>query len=168
MPDEAQTKPAFDKTLQIGIVVPDLEKAIRTYRDVYGIGGWQIMNFEPGDARDVRVHGQPTEWRWRKAATTMVGDVMWELIEPLDQKDDLFGRVLAERSDIGGVHHIAVGTPDISRVIRQQAALGNEPIMSGTFCGMDIAFLDTRRDLGVILEVFSQTPDAVDRSSHMP
>ena len=35
--------PAFNETMQIGIVVPDVEAAVRKYRDVYGIGGWQIM-----------------------------------------------------------------------------------------------------------------------------
>jgi hypothetical protein len=35
----------------------------------------------------------------------------------------------------------------------------NKVILSCEFSGVDIAYLDTQRDLGVVLEVFSGTPD---------
>ena len=93
---------------------------------------------------------------------TMVGSVMWELIQPLD-KSDLFGRFLAARGGVGGVHHIAVGTPDFRHVVDEEAARGNEPILSGTFSGVEVHYLDTERDLGVILEIFSGFPDGVQK-----
>jgi hypothetical protein len=34
MPETPRTEPAFTETMQIGIVVPDVEVAIRTYPDV--------------------------------------------------------------------------------------------------------------------------------------
>jgi glyoxalase/bleomycin resistance protein/dioxygenase superfamily protein len=80
---------------------------------------------------------------------------MWELIQPLDD-NGLFARFLAERG--GGVHHIAAATPDFRRTLQEQAARGNEPILSGTFSGVEVDFLSTERDLGVILEVFSGMP----------
>jgi methylmalonyl-CoA/ethylmalonyl-CoA epimerase len=85
----------------------------------------------------------------------MVGHVMWELIQPVDD-NDLFGRFLAERG--GGVHHIAVATPDFRRTLQQQAERGNQPILEGTFMGVEVDYLSTERDLGVILEVFSGMP----------
>jgi methylmalonyl-CoA/ethylmalonyl-CoA epimerase len=142
----------FTETMQIGIVVPDVEAAVRAYRDVYGIGGWEIMEIGSENTRDVRLYGQPIEWR-SKIATTMVGSVMWELIQPLD-KDDLFGRFLADRGGVGGVHHIAVGTPDFGRVVREQAKRRQDPILSGTFSGVEVQYLSTERELGVVLEVF--------------
>jgi methylmalonyl-CoA/ethylmalonyl-CoA epimerase len=87
----------------------------------------------------------------------MVGSVMWELIQP-HNKDDLFGRFLAQRRGVGGVHHIAVGTPDFRKTRQQQADRGSQPIMRGRFSGIDIDYLDTERELGVILEVFSGFP----------
>jgi methylmalonyl-CoA/ethylmalonyl-CoA epimerase len=153
--------PAFTETMQIGIVVPNVESAVRKYRDVYGIGGWQIMEIGSENTHDVRLYGRPVEWK-SKIAITMVGSVMWELIQPLDE-NDLFGRFLAERGGVGGVHHIAVGTPDFRQVVQEQAARGHEPILSGTFSGVEVLYLSTERDLGVILEVFSGFPDAIQK-----
>jgi methylmalonyl-CoA/ethylmalonyl-CoA epimerase len=155
--------PAFSKTMQIGIVVPDVEAAVRTYQDVYGIGGWQIMEIGSENAEDVRLHGRPVEWK-SKIAVTIVGSVMWELIQPIDE-NDLFGRFLAERGGVGGVHHIAVSTPDYQRVVREQMARGNGPILSGTFSGVEVQYLDTERELGVILEVFSHMPEGIELPS---
>jgi methylmalonyl-CoA/ethylmalonyl-CoA epimerase len=154
MPERPPTEPTFTDTMQIGIVVPDLDAAVRTYRDVYGIGPWEIAEIGPENAQDVRLYGRPVEWRTR-AAWAMVGRVQWELIQPLDD-NGLFARFLAERG--GGVHHIAVATPDFRRTLQEQAVRGNEPILSGTFSGVEVDFLSTERDLGVILEVFSGMP----------
>ncbi len=154
MPERSPTEPTFTDTMQIGIVVPDLDAAVRTYRDVYGIGPWDIAEIGPENAQDVRLYGRPVEWRTR-AAWAMVGRVQWELIQLLDD-NGLFARFLAERG--GGVHHIAVATPDFRRTLKEQAARGNEPILSGTFSGVEVDFLSTERDLGVILEVFSGMP----------
>jgi methylmalonyl-CoA/ethylmalonyl-CoA epimerase len=154
MPKRPSTEPTFTDTAQIGIVVPDLDVAVRTYRDVYGIGPWEIFEVGPENSKDVRLYGKPVEWRGR-AAITMVGGVMWELIEPPDD-NGLFARFLAERG--GGVHHIAVVTPDFRRTLREQAVRGNAPILSGTFSGVEVDYLNTERELGVILEVFSGMP----------
>ena len=153
--------PAFDKTMQIGIVVPDVEAAARTYEDRYGIGGWQIMEIGSENTEDVRLYGRPLQWK-SKIAVTMVGSVMWELIQPVDE-NDLFGRFLAERGGVGGVHHVAVATPDYQRVVQEHAARGNEPILSGTFSGVEVRYLDTERELGVILEVFSGFPKGIEQ-----
>lgn len=160
MSQSPRNKPAFTETMQIGIVVPDLEAAVRTYQDVYGIGGWQIMEIDPENAQDVRLYGRPVAWKSR-IAVTMVGRVMWELIQPND-KDDLFGRFLAQRGGVGGVHHIAVRTPDFRRVVEDEAARGSEPILQGTFSGVECRYLDTERELGLILEVFSDIPEEVE------
>lgn len=152
--------PSFNKTMQIGIVVPDVEAAVRAYESDFGIGGWQIMEIGPENAEDVRLYGKPVAWN-SKIAITMVGSVMWELIQPVDD-DDLFGRFLAERGGRGGVHHVAVATPDYRRVVGDHAARGRDPILSGTFSGIEVQYLDTERDLGVILEVFSGMPDGIE------
>jgi methylmalonyl-CoA/ethylmalonyl-CoA epimerase len=74
-------EPVFIETVQIGIVVRDLETAMRRYVDEYGIGPWDIHEFNAGKTEDLHEHGQPVERSWRLAAT-MVGQVQWELIEP--------------------------------------------------------------------------------------
>lgn len=157
MPSSTRPAPMFTEVGQIGIVVPNLKAAIRTYEEVYGIGPWtEYVVDEKMIEGQVLVYGKPADWHG-VAAMTMVGGVMWELIEPHD-KDDVFGRFLAQRNGVGGVHHIAVKTPDFQQVRRQQKERGNTPIMTGRFGGIDVDYLDTERELGVILEVFSGMP----------
>ncbi len=153
-----KNEPVFTETTQIGIVVRDLDATLRRYCDDYGIGPWEIHEFNAGNAEDLREDGEPVERAWR-LAFTMVGQVMWELIEPLDDQS-VYARFLAEKGE--GVHHIAVATPSFHDTVAAQAKRGNTLVLSGTFSGAKVAYLPTDRDLGVIIEVFSGTP-AIER-----
>jgi methylmalonyl-CoA/ethylmalonyl-CoA epimerase len=81
-------KPVFTETMQIGIVVRDLDAAIRKYVDDYGIGPWGFHKFNPGDLNDLREYGKPLKHSTR-IATAMIGHVQWELIEPLNDEASL-------------------------------------------------------------------------------
>jgi methylmalonyl-CoA/ethylmalonyl-CoA epimerase len=148
-------EPVFTKTMQIGIVVRDLDATLRRFVDDFGIGPWEIHEFDSESARDLCEDGRPVERSWR-LAVTMVGHVMWELIEPLDDKS-VYARFLAEKGE--GVHHIAVATPNFDETVAAQAKRGKKLVLSGTFGGVKVAYLPTDRDLGVILEVFSGVPN---------
>ena len=143
--------PSFTETVQIGIVVRDLEATMRRYADEYGIGPWELHEFVAGKAEDLHEHGQPVERSWR-LATTMVGRVQWELIEPRDDESD-YARFLAEKGE--GVHHIAVAPTNYDRALAEEAERGREAVLAGTFSGFRVAYLPTEHDLGVIVEIFS-------------
>ena|SRR5690242_15465845 len=145
-------EPAFSQVGQIGIVVPDLDAAIRAWEEGYGIGPWSVFELRPEQCTDVRVDGEPVEWSAR-AATAMVGPVMIELIEPVDD-DDMFGRFLAEKGP--GVHHIAMHTPDYDGTVATSTAGGRELHLTGEFTGIAVSYLPTRQDLGTIIEVFKR------------
>jgi methylmalonyl-CoA/ethylmalonyl-CoA epimerase len=151
-------EPVFTQIMQIGIVVRDLDATIQHYVNEYGIGPWHRHDeLTPDNARDVRIYGQPAAlWRVAAASAT-VGQVMWELIEPLDD-ESIFARFLAEKG--GGVHHIAVTTPNYDEAVAAQAQQGKDLVLSGTFSGVRVAYLPTDRDLGVILEIFDGLPGA--------
>jgi len=149
-----KNEPVFTETTQIGIVVRDLDATLRRYVDDYGIGPWEIHEFNAGNAEDLHEHGQPVERSWR-LATTMVGRVQWELIEPLDDESD-YARFLAEKG--GGVHHIAVAPTNFDEALADIAEKGRNTVLSGTFGGTRVAYLPTKQDLGVIVEIFSRDP----------
>jgi methylmalonyl-CoA/ethylmalonyl-CoA epimerase len=86
----------------------------------------------------------------------MVGGVMWDVIQPLDEQG-LFARFLAEKCE--GVHHIAVATSDFDAAVAEQVQRGNTLPLSGSFGNMSFAYLPTDRDLGVFIEIFSGMPD---------
>jgi methylmalonyl-CoA/ethylmalonyl-CoA epimerase len=156
---------AFTETLQIGIVVRDLKASIKRYEE-YGIGPWEMIEFGPEDVAEVRAYGQPSEQVLGFAATAMVGQVMWELIQPRDE-DGIFARFLAEKGE--GVHHIAVGVRNFDETMAEQTKRGGEVpfevVLSGKYSGIRVAYLGTEADLGVLLEVANlsdneQTSDA--------
>ena len=151
-------KPIFTETMQLGIVVRDLDATMRHYQDDYGIGPWQVHQFKREDVKEWFEDGKPAVPSTR-IATAMVGHVQWELIQPLDDKS-IFARFLAEKGE--GVHHIAVATPNYDETMKAEAKRGNNLVLScelaGQFDGIKVAYLGTQRNLGVILEVFSGLP----------
>lgn len=147
--------PALTETGQIGMVVRDLDATIRRYVDDFGIGPWTIFEVGPENAPNLMHDGKPLEGRCR-SAVAMVGSVMWELTEPLDDKG-IFARFLAEKGE--GVHHIAVHTANYHDLVAEYERRGETFPLSGSYSGIDVAYLPTDRTHGVILEIFSGMPD---------
>jgi hypothetical protein len=153
----------FSGTLQVSVVVPNLDEAMRTYVDEYGIGPWDIYEFSPDNVSGMHESGQPVERTWRLALAN-VGDVQWELVQPLDD-DSVYARFLAERG--AGVHHIGVSVQDYAGTISELTGRGHDVLLGGTYNGVTFAYLSTDRDLGVVTEIFDgapgkdQQPDAV-------
>jgi methylmalonyl-CoA/ethylmalonyl-CoA epimerase len=147
-------EPVFTETIQVAIVVRDLDAAMRTYVHDYGIGPWGVYEFNPGNVKNMRENGQPVERSWR-LAITKVGQVQWELIEPLDG-DSIYARFLAEKGE--GVHHVGVAAPSFDETVAVQAERGNGVLLGGEYKGIRFAYLATERDLGVVTEIFSGAP----------
>lgn len=150
----------FTETMQIGIVVRDLDATIRRYVDDYGIDPWDFGEFDPGrTAEDMRIDGKPVDHASSGAvtrfATAMVGGVMWEVIQPLDEKS-IWALFLAEKGE--GVHHIAVATPNFDGALAAEARRSRDLVLSGTFSGIRLAYLPTGHDLGTIIEIFEGMP----------
>src|SRR5215207_6747955 len=145
----------FNETVQLGTVVRDLEATVRRYVDDYGIGPWEFARIDLGDANNYREYGRPVE-RSNRIAIALVGRVMWELIEPLAE-EGIYARFLAEKGE--GVHHVAVATPNFDETFAR-AERKDGVMLSCKHSGIDIAYLDTLRDLGVTIEIFSGTPGA--------
>ena len=156
-------QPAFTETLQIALVVRDLEATMRTYVDDYGIGPWAIYEFNPNTVRNMTANGQRLESAWR-LALARVGQVHWELIEPLDDRST-YAEFLAARGE--GVHHIGVAVPSYDDAIGALASGSQKTVLGGEYNGVTFAYLPTGDDLGVITEIFDsppgddQQPDAV-------
>ena len=145
-------EPVFTETMQIGIVVRDLDATVRRYVDDYGIGPWEFFDVTPENATDLHEHGRARISATR-CATTKIGSVWWELFQPLDE-DGIFARFLKEKGE--GVHHIAVKAPNYEGTLAEQT----EPLpLTGSFMGVQVSYLPTDRSLGVLLEVFSGFPE---------
>ena len=156
-------EPMFTETLQVALVVRDLEAAMETYVSDYGIGPWHIYEFNPGNVADMHERGRPVDCSWR-LAIARIGEVQWELIEPLDDHS-IYARFLEEKGP--GVHHIGVGVPDYEATREELGGRGHDVLLGGEYNGISFSYLSTDRDLGVITEIFSgapgrdQKPDAI-------
>ena len=147
-------EPLFTETIQIAIVVRGLDAAMRTYVHDYGIGPWEIYEFNPGNVANMREDGQSVERSWR-LAISQVGHVQWELIEPLDD-GSIYARFLAEKGE--GLHHVGVAVPNFDETVAAQAERGNGVLLGGEYKGVRFAYLATERDLGLVTEIFSTAP----------
>jgi methylmalonyl-CoA epimerase len=93
----------FDRISHIGIVVHDIEAALRIWRDGLGFKQFAEERFEVEGIRSVflSVSGRP-------------GEMSIELMEPLDKSDmtNAVARRLATRGE--GFYHLAVVTEDVA------------------------------------------------------
>ncbi len=155
-------EPLFTETLQISIVVRDLEATLRTYVEEYGIGPWEIYAFD-GD-QVIPLRGEPAVAGAWRIAVTMVGSVQWELVEPLDDRS-IYAEFHATKGE--GLHHVAVGGTPYAELLAQLRAKGRSVPLGGVYRGVTFAYLSTDEDLKAITEIFDwpdglvQEPDAV-------
>lgn len=156
-------EPVFTETMQVALVVRDIEASMRTFVHEYGIGPWQIYEFNPDTVAELEKDGEPGEFAWR-LALAMVGSTQWELIQPLDDRS-MYSEFLAEKGE--GLHHVALGVPNYGEALETMQAKGRRVLQSGLYNGVSFSYLSTDEDLGFITEILdippglNQEPDAV-------
>lgn len=108
----AETEKAeLQQVFQVCVVVKDLEKSVAQYWDIFGIGPWQIHTFGPPDLFDTTLRGEPEAYSM-KIAAARVGNMQWELIQPLDGRSS-YREFLDEKGE--GLHHVAVVVDDFDK-----------------------------------------------------
>lgn len=143
-------QPVFKKILQVGIVVRNVEKAVRTYTDGFGIGPWQFYTMDKTNMHDTKLYGKQAEFSM-KVAFADLGGVQLELIEPLDES--IYTEFLREHGE--GLHHIACAVDDFDETTVACKAQGADVILEGmTRAGMGYAYIDTREALSCITEIY--------------
>jgi len=132
---------AVKKIDHIGIVVQDIEAALKVYRDALGLELAQV-EFVPEQA--VKIAFLPT------------GESEIELVQPTTD-DSGIARYLAKRGE--GVHHICLEVDDIEATLAQMAAQGMKlidqrpRIGSG---GQKYAFVHPKSTHGILIELYEK------------
>lgn len=124
----------------ISIVVPDLEAAIKTMREVYGLASGDISeNVQQG----VRL------------TFIDLGNSKIELIQPLTA-DSPIGRFLAKHP-AGGLHHFCLGVAEITPVTAALRRKGVRVLGDGmpayNIHGQEIAFIHPADFFGSLVEI---------------
>ncbi|MCC8164099.1 MAG: VOC family protein [Lachnospiraceae bacterium] len=142
------------KITQIGIVTKDARAMARRYEEIYGIGGWTILDGEKGfdpaaKAQDLTTRGVKRDFEIT-LALSHVGEMEIELIQPLDEYSD-YSRFLREHGE--GVHHISIIT-DVKGFKKQMEEREIPVLMSGRVPGVEtFTYYDCGAELGMILEI---------------
>ncbi len=153
-------EPKFTHLLQLGIIVEDVEKAIKHYEEFLGFGPWDILEFGPELFPKLLVDGKPGTLEIRCAFCQCFGMEI-ELIEPVS--DGVYKTWLEEHGP--GIHHIAVVTKDAFDKVIEDAKerFGTDPWI---WCkedngkageGMEFAYLNLAKEMGLYVEIYNET-----------
>jgi len=96
------------KMNHIGLVVKDVDEAVKAYQDMFGFEVVSTMEMRGGEA---------------KAVTISCGDITLEFFQPLKDSGS-FADFLKETG--GGLHHISFATDDIEADFKKLKAQGRK------------------------------------------
>lgn len=149
----------IQKLLQIGIIVTNVEEAVKHYEEILGIGPWHIGRIDPEHMPKLYVDGKQGDLDFKMAMTHHFGMEI-ELIEPVS--DSAYSRWLKEHGP--GIHHISVITKDPFKDVLAKAkeVTGKEPWIWAKDTGapegrnLEFAYLDFRKEMGLMMEVYPE------------
>jgi methylmalonyl-CoA/ethylmalonyl-CoA epimerase len=134
---------------QIGILVHDIEKTSQAYAEFFGVEKPQYSITDELDKAQTQYRGKRSDARAKLAFFDM-GSLQLELIEP-DHNPSTWRESLDRNGE--GPHHVAFvikGMKEKNAVLeRNQMPL----LQKGEYTGGRYAYIDTLRDLKVIIEL---------------
>ncbi|ANP44567.1 methylmalonyl-CoA epimerase [Candidatus Viadribacter manganicus] len=132
----------------VGVAVPSIEAAKKTYRDLYGVPESAIT-----ETRELPAQGV-------KFAFVNIANSQIELIEPLGENSPIAKFI--EKNPRGGQHHICFEVQDIyvarDEMVVRGARVLNEPRIGAH--GTPIIFIDPKNSDGVLIELMETPKDA--------
>lgn len=143
-------EPVFLDISEIIMVVEDLDEAVARQWDLFGIGPWEIWTLDNSSVDDMHQHGARRDFAIR-IAYTKIGNVHWELVEPLDTHSTYYETL---RDHGPSVHNIVFKVADFDSTVSLMAARGFGTYNSGDWHGTRFINFDTRSALPVIAEIF--------------
>lgn len=146
---EPSNSPPWHSAYQVGVVVEDLDRAIRFY-ETLGVG--PFIEGPSAHALDRRIRGRPEPEAEVAGRTARLGNIELELLQPISgvsiQKE-----FLETRGE--GVIHICAHTDHLDSDIRWMQERGFKVISSAHLAdGGKFSYFDTQDVGGIILELF--------------
>ena len=140
--------PLFGPVMQLGYVVPDLERAMRHWVSL-GVGPFFVLPHVR--FAETRYRGQPTEFDM-SVGLAQWGEVQIELIQQYDEGPSIY-RDFAYRAT-GGLQHVGVMTDSVDADLARLRPLGIESVQSGsTATGIKFAYVSTDLYPGAMVEL---------------
>jgi catechol 2,3-dioxygenase-like lactoylglutathione lyase family enzyme len=146
--DDSRVGPQYWKLVQIGLVVRDMDKAIKRF-SVLGFGPFAPKKLPPGTKEWIR--GKPSRADV-KVNATMVGNVELELCQPVSGKSPH-----QEFSDSKGegIQHVMFAVEDLEKEIDRLTKQGATVLLKADFGTGGLAYLDLDAS-GFIVELIQK------------
>jgi catechol 2,3-dioxygenase-like lactoylglutathione lyase family enzyme len=141
----------FGPVRQIGYVVSDIEKSVRSFIDTLGLGPFFTVPVYPVvDYRFGSIRSSPTV----SLAITYSGPLQIELIQPLGDEPSFYGEILADGRP--GPHYVTYWVRDLASSVADAEAHGARVVQSGGAEGAG-RFAYLREPGGTLFELLEST-----------
>jgi len=138
----------FGQIAQMAFVPSDFDAAIAYWTKIMGVGPFYL--FEDIALEDMRYRGQPTDARFT-VAIAYWGDIQIELVKAENDAPAHYNGDYGVRDRL---HHVLQFVDDFDAAMRAVAAAGGEIIVSGSFGGGQVAYVDPGAGPGGLVEIF--------------
>jgi methylmalonyl-CoA/ethylmalonyl-CoA epimerase len=145
--------------VQTAYVVENLDMAIDYWTTNIGAGPFFVLRgYDKMEALEYR--GENGYFNIA-LALAHAGNVQVELIQINSETPSVFTDMYPKGSK-GGFHHVTMFPKDIEAAIKVYAAQGLETVMRGRFGTTEVVFVDARKTLGFMIELYPATDDVRD------
>ncbi len=134
---------------QVGIIVPDIEKAAKAYATLFGVETPDIIQAENPEDNPTTYRGELTDASCLLAFFNLE-NIQLELIQPLG-KPSTWNDFLEKTG--GGIHHIAFWIKGMDGQLKKLKMKGIEEVQHGGWTGGQYSYVETPDDMGIIIEL---------------
>jgi methylmalonyl-CoA/ethylmalonyl-CoA epimerase len=130
-----------DKIDHIGIVVPNIEKALEHYKNVFNkIGSKPIIS----ETQNVKI------------SFIEFSNIKLELIEPISEKSPISN--FLKKNPLGGMHHVGLEVDDLNNTYSDAKNNDLKPLSKPVkgYHGRDLFFLHPKKMMNTLFEILSK------------
>ncbi len=139
---------------QVGIVVPDIHKAMAFFKDKLGVPEFLFLE-DPG-LEDETYLGKPAPLRVN-LAFGWCGDMQVELIRPIEGVST-YSKFL-DHNPQGGIHHYGIEIASYAAGVKEMEATGFPLVQGGRHNETRFAYFDTTGVIGTYTELVYLQPE---------
>lgn len=144
----------FGPVMQLGFVVPDLERAMAHWTGTVGVGPFFVMPHIK--FAEAIYRGAPTDADI-SVAVAQWGEVQVELIQQFNESPSIYSHFPGRA--VGGLQHVGVMTNSVRDDLEQLRPLGVEAVQQGsTANGIRFAYINTDQHPGGMIELIEHGP----------
>jgi catechol 2,3-dioxygenase-like lactoylglutathione lyase family enzyme len=153
----------FTGVNHVCVVTANVDRAVHTYSDRYGIGPWSVYNYDRSNMA-VKIRGEPVDFKMRVGLCRLGETFSIELIQPLDDSN-LYAESLAVHGGADHVHHLKLDVADFARASERLDGLGLQQLLDGRFRGADDGsgahgvYYATEDEIGFVVEIGELSPN---------